>query len=158
MFLLLIIRTQKVAFISWTQEYIWYKAHYPHIGQIQRGGLQPRNDSRPCFPYRIVRGGESPQGIIGKDYTRAKRENDGIRVGCFGRQAQQPLESMMIYQHTNMQTYQHTNMQIYHYGDIYCRFYSSFQRKAEQSFPFTKAKQARGFMSAKRSGGCAVSR
>ena len=64
---------------------------------------------------------------------------------------------MMIYQHTNMQTYQHTNMQIYHYGDIYCRFYSSFQRKAEQSFPFTKAKQARGFMSAKRSGGCAVS-
>lgn len=109
-----------------------------------------RNDSRPCFPYRIVRGGESPQGIIGKDYTRAKRENDGIRVGCFGRQAQQPLESMMIYQHTNMQ--------IYHYGDIYCRFYSSFQRKAEQSFPFTKAKQARGFMSAKRSGGCAVSR
>ena len=62
----------------------------------------------------------------------------------------QPLESMMIYQHTNMQTY--------HYGDIYCRFYSSFQRKAEQSFPFTKAKQARGFMSAKRSGGCAVSR
>ena len=43
-------------------------------------------------------------------------------------------------------------MQTYHYGDIYCRFYSSFQRKAEQSFPFTKAKQARGFMSAKRSG------
>ena len=35
-------------------------------------------------------------------------------------------------------------MQTYHYGDIYCRFYSSFQRKAEQSFPFTKAKQARG--------------
>ncbi len=61
------------------------------------------------------------------------------------------------YQHTNMTTYQHTNMQTYHYGDIYCRFYSSFQRKAEQSFPFTKAKQARGFMSAKRSGGCAVS-
>ena len=64
---------------------------------------------------------------------------------------------MMIYQHiniptykrTSMQTYQHTNMQTYHYGDIYCRFYSSFQRKAEQSFPFTKAKQARGFMSAK---------
>ena len=40
-------------------------------------------------------------------------------------------------------------MQTYHYGDIYCRFYFSFQRKAEQSFPFTKAKQARGFMSAK---------
>lgn len=57
-----------------------------------------------------------------------------------------------------MQTYQHTNMQTYHYGDIYCRFYSSFQRKAEQSFPFTKAKQARGFMSAKRSSGCTVSR
>ncbi len=35
-------------------------------------------------------------------------------------------------------------MQTYNYGDIYCRFYSSFQRKAEQSFPFTKAKQARG--------------
>ena len=30
-------------------------------------------------------------------------------------------------------------MQTYHYGDIYCRFYFSFQRKAEQSFPFTKA-------------------
>ena len=40
-------------------------------------------------------------------------------------------------------------MQTYHYGDIYCRFYFSFQRKAEQSFPFTKAKQARGFMSLK---------
>lgn len=65
----------------------------------------------PRFPYRIVRGGESPQGIIREDYTRAKRENDGIRVGCFGRQAQQPLESMMIYQHINMQTYQHTSMQ-----------------------------------------------
>ena len=73
---------------------------------------------------------------------------------------------MQTYQHTNVpaykrtsiQTYQHTSMQTYHYGDIYCRFYSSFQRKAEQSFPFTKAKQARGFMSAKRSGGCAVSR
>ena len=37
-------------------------------------------------------------------------ENDGIRVGCFGRQAQQPLESMMIYQHTNMQTYQHISI------------------------------------------------
>ena len=49
-------------------------------------------------------------------------------------------------------------MQTYHYGDIYCRVYFSFQKKAEQSFPFTKAKQARGFMSAKRSGGCAVSR
>ena len=57
-----------------------------------------------------------------------------------------------------MQTYQHANMQTYHYGDIYCRVYFSFQRKAEQSFPFTKAKQARGFTSAKRSGGCAVSR
>ena len=87
-----------------------------------------------------------------------EEENDGIRVGCFGRQAQQLLESMMIYQHTNMQTYQHTSMQTYHYGDIYCRVYFSFQRKAEQSFPFTKAKQARGFMSAKRSGGSAVSR
>ena len=95
-----------------------------------------------------------------------KEKNDGVRVGCFGRQAQQPLESMMIYQHINIPTYQHANvpayqhanMQTYHYGDIYCRFYSSFQRKAEQSFPFTKAKQARGFMSAKRSGGCAVSR
>jgi len=38
--------------------------------------------------------------------------------------------------------------------------YSSFrfQRKAEQSFPFTKAKQARGLMSASRSSGYAVSR
>ena len=61
-------------------------------------------DSRPRFPYRIVRGGERPQGIIREDYTRAKRENDGIRVGCFGRQAQQPLESMMIYQHINIPT------------------------------------------------------
>ena len=48
--------------------------------------------------------------MIREDYTRAKRENDGIRVGCFGRQAQQPLESMMIYQHTNMQTYQHISI------------------------------------------------
>lgn len=38
-----------------------------------------------------------------------------------------------------MQTYQHANMQTYHYGDIYCRFNSSFQGKAEQSFPFSKA-------------------
>ena len=26
--------------------------------------LRPRNDSRPRFPHRIVRGGESPQAII----------------------------------------------------------------------------------------------
>ena len=26
------------------------------------------------FPYRIIRGGESPQSVAGKDYTRAKRE------------------------------------------------------------------------------------
>ena len=63
-------------------------------------------------------------------------ENEGIRVGCFGRQAQQPLESMMIYQHTNMQTY--------HYGDIYCRFYSSFQRKAEQIISVYKGKASTG--------------
>ena len=58
----------------------------------------------------------------------------------------------MIYQHINMQTYQyvsiptcqHTNMQTYHYGDIYCRVYSSFQRKAEQSFPFTNGKASTG--------------
>ncbi len=55
-------------------ERIRHKAHYPHIGQIQRGGLQSRNDSRPRFPYRIIRGGESPQSVAGKDYTRAKRE------------------------------------------------------------------------------------
>ena len=55
-----------------------------------------------------------------------------------------------------MPAYQHTSMQTYQHGDIYCRFYSSFQRKAEQSFPFTKAKQARGFPSAARSGGYAV--
>ena len=135
-----------------------HQTPYPPAAEKLHRGLRPRNDSRPRFPCRIVRGGESPQGIAGKDYARAKRKNDSIRVGCFGRQAQQPLESMMIYQHTNMQTYQHANMQTYHYGDIYCRVYSSFQRKAEQSFPFTKAKQARGFTSAKRSSGCAVSR
>ena len=49
-----------------------------------------------------------------------------------------------------MQTYQHTSMQTYHYGDIYCRVYFSFQRKAEQSFPFTKAKQAAGTATAER--------
>ena len=67
----------------------------------------------PRFPYRIVRGGESPQSVVGKDYKRAKRENDGIRVGCFGRQAQQPLESMMIYQHTNISAYQHANLSLW---------------------------------------------
>ena len=40
-----------------------------------------------------------------------KRENDGIRVGCFGRQAQQPLESMMIYQHINIPTCKRTSIQ-----------------------------------------------
>lgn len=39
-----------------------------------------------------------------------KRENDGIRVGCFGRQAQQPLESMMIHQHINIPTCKRTNI------------------------------------------------
>ncbi|MDC2765195.1 MULTISPECIES: hypothetical protein [Bacteroidales] len=34
----------------------------------------------------------------------------------------------------------------------------SVPARAGQSFPFTKAKQARGFPSAKRLGGCAVSR
>ena len=42
-------------------------------------------------------GGKSPQGIIREDYTRTKRKNDGIRIGCFGRQTQQPLAGMMIY-------------------------------------------------------------
>ena len=100
-------------------ERVRHKTPYPPTGEKLHRGLRPRNDSRPRFPCRIVRGGKSPQGIIKEDYTRAKRKNDGIRVGCFGRQAQQPLESMMIYQHTNMQTYQHTSMQTYHYGDIY---------------------------------------
>ncbi|EEF78341.1 hypothetical protein BACCOPRO_03868, partial [Phocaeicola coprophilus DSM 18228 = JCM 13818] len=92
---------------------------------------------RPRFPCRIVRGGESPQGIAGKDYARAKRKNDGVRVGCFGRQAQQPLESVMIYQHSNMQTYQHANMPtckpitmvIYIAGSI-----SLFRRKRSNHF------------------------
>ncbi|MCE8894712.1 hypothetical protein K0F55_25365, partial [Bacteroides ovatus] len=57
-------------------------------------------------------------GIIGKDYTRAKRENDGIRVGYFGRQTQQPLESVMIYQHINMQTYQHASIPTYQHTNI----------------------------------------
>ena len=123
------------------------------IGKIQRRGLHPRNDSRPRFPCRIVRGGESQQGIIREDYTRAKRENDGIRVGCFGWQAQQPLESMMIYQHTNISTCKPITMVIYIAGSI-----PLFRGKRSKSFPFIKAKQVRGFMSAKRSGGCAVSR
>jgi hypothetical protein len=70
-------------------------------------------------------------------------------------------ESMMIYQHTNMQTYQHISiptckpitMVIYIAGSI-----PLFRGKRSKSFPFIKAKQVRGFMSAKRSGGCAVSR
>ena len=37
-------------------------------------------------------------------------ENDGIRVGCFGRQAQQQLESMMIYQHINIPTCKRTSI------------------------------------------------
>ena len=49
-------------------------------------------------------------------------------------------------------------MQTYHYGDIYCRVYSSFQRKAEQSFPFTKAKQARGGSPAQGRGNTAYTR
>ena len=69
-----------------------------------------------------------------------------------------PHANISTHQHANVPAYQYANMQTYHYGDIYCRVYFSFQKKAEQSFPFTKAKQARGFMSAKRSGGCAVSR
>lgn len=28
----------------------------------------------PRFPYRVVRGGESPQSVVGKDYARTKRE------------------------------------------------------------------------------------
>ena len=55
-------------------ERVRHKTHYPHIGQIQCGGLQPRNDSRPRFLCGIVRGCESPQGIVGEDYVRAKRE------------------------------------------------------------------------------------
>ncbi len=66
-----------------------------------------------AFRIESFGGGESPQSVVGKDYKRAKRENDGIRVGCFGRQAQQPLESMMIYQHTNISTYQHANLSLW---------------------------------------------
>ena len=99
-------------------ERVRHKTPYPLTGEKLHRGLQPRNDSRPRFPYRVVRGGESPQGIIGKDYTRAKRENDGIRVGCFGRQAQQPLESVMIYQHTSIPTCKPITMVIYIAGSI----------------------------------------
>ena len=84
---------------------------------------------------------------------RIIHENDGIRVGCFGWQAQQPLESMMIYQHTNISTCKPITMVIYIAGSI-----PLFRGKRSKSFPFIKAKQVRGFMSAKRSGGCAVSR
>lgn len=45
-----------------------------------------------AFRIESFGGGKSPQSVVGKDYKRAKRENDGIRVGCFGRQAKQPLE------------------------------------------------------------------
>ena len=114
-----------------------HQTPYPPAAEKLHRGLRPRNDSRPRFPCRIVRGGESPQGIAGKDYARAKRKNDGVRVGCFGRQAQQPLESVMIYQHSNMQTYQHANMPtckpitmvIYIAGSI-----SLFRRKRSNHF------------------------
>uniref|UniRef100_UPI003FD86697 hypothetical protein n=1 Tax=Alistipes putredinis TaxID=28117 RepID=UPI003FD86697 len=53
-------------------------------------------------------------------------------------------DDISTYQHANIPTYQHTNMQTYHYGDIYCRFYSSFQRKAEQIISVYKGKASTG--------------
>ena len=89
---------------------------YSSIGQIQRGGLQPRNDSRPRFPCRIVRGGESPQGIAGKDYARTKRKNDGVRVGCFGWKEKTPMDGVTVGLSTGqsvgrlvIRSYSHTN-------------------------------------------------
>ena len=46
--------------------------------------------------------------------------------------------------HDDISAYQHINMQTYHYGDIYCRFYSSFQRKAEQIISVYKGKASTG--------------
>ncbi|GEM_PF-2540026 len=42
-------------------ERVRHQTPYPPVGQKQHGGLRPRNDSRPRFPHRIVRGCESAQ-------------------------------------------------------------------------------------------------
>ncbi|MDU7617639.1 hypothetical protein [Bacteroides sp.] len=58
------------------------------------------------------------------------------------------------YIHTVIHSYGHTFIRSYRHTDGKGLFPD--RRKAEQSFPFTKAKQARGFPSAARSGGYAV--
>ena len=67
-----------------------------HLSDRYSAEVQPRNDSRPRFPGRIIRGGESPQGIIGKDYTRAKRENDGYRICRCRHRAEPPMDGVTV--------------------------------------------------------------
>ena len=86
--------------------------------EVYNLGLQPRNDSRPRFPCRIVRGGESPQGIIREDYTRTKRKNDGVRAAIYGLHPRKTLAGMMIYQHTNISACKPISMMIYITGAI----------------------------------------
>ncbi|WP_192919285.1 hypothetical protein, partial [Bacteroides xylanisolvens] len=50
-----------------------------------------RNDSRPRFPHPLVRGCGTPQGTVGKNCVRAKRENTGVRFDTYGLQDRQPL-------------------------------------------------------------------
>ncbi len=138
-------------------ERVRHRTPCPLIGRKQHRGLRPRNDNRPRFPYRIVRGGESPQSVVGEDNAPAKRENDGYRICRCRHRAEPPMDGVTVcrsgYQFV-IQSHGHTFIRSYRRTDGKGLFPD--RRKAEQSFPFTKAKQARGFPSAARSGGYAV--
>ena len=131
--------------------------HDGRAGQYLPADGYRRNRHDRVGNLRAVRGCESAQGIAGKDYARAKRENDGIRVGCFGWKKKTPMDGVTV----GLSTSRSVGWLV---GQLVIRSYErerfnfSTAGKAEQSFPFTKAKQARGFTSAARSSGYAVSR
>ena len=77
-------------------ERVRHRTPYPSIGRKQHRGLRPRNDNRPRFPCRIVRGGESPQSVVGADNAPAKRENDGYRVCRCRHRAEPPMDGVTV--------------------------------------------------------------
>ena len=77
-------------------ERVRHRTPYPSIGRKQHRGLRPRNDSRPRFPYRIVRGDESPQSVVGENNAPAKRENDGYRICRCRHRAEPPMDGVTV--------------------------------------------------------------
>lgn len=96
---------------------------------------------RKALLDRIMHGRKEKTTVFVSVVTDTEPPMDGVTVSRSGYQS-----VIQSYGHTFIRSYRHTDGK----GAFPDR------RQAEQSFPFTKAKQARGFPSASRSGGCAI--